>query len=122
MSLPVYVTEAIDSYRDSWSVTSAIGARSRLEAAIERYAQESSPRQRIKELEKALRMIEEFRGETNGFPMNDGALLMWAREFAHEALAGIDPTTGKPFTGAPRLILENPDTLPPFIDNPPPIG
>ena len=116
--LPDYLKSAIDEYAD-WRVDRT---RADLEAAIERYAQESSARQRVTELEKALRMIEGFRGESNGLPMHDTALLMWAREFAHEALAGIDPTTGKPFTGAPRLILENPDTLPPFIDNPPPIG
>ena len=61
MSLPDYVTKALDEYA-RWR---ADRTRAVLEAAIERYAQESSPR---------------------------------------------------------KLILENPDTLPPFIDNPPPIG
>ena len=81
MSLPDYVTKALDEYA-RWR---ADRTRAVLEAAIERYAQE--------------RAFAAASGGNNQY-----------------AYAG--------YLDGPqrKLIEENPDTLPPFIDNPPPIG
>ena len=70
--LPDYLKSAIDEYAD-WRVDRT---RADLEAAIERYAQES--------------VAADYRKR-------------WQESYG-------------------KLIEENPETFPPFIDNPPPIG
>lgn len=45
--------------------------------------------------EKSLKMIAHFEGHIGDQPMQWQDKLMWAQEFAIEALQGIDPTTGK---------------------------
>lgn len=47
----------------------------------------------IERLRATLHMIETAQVSVNGLPVNEA---MWLREFAREALSGIDPTTGRP--------------------------
>ena len=96
--LPDYVTKAINDYRDSWTHV-AQEYRDLLEAAIERYAHEKSSED----------VIAEHSGKSEH------------REWCSQG-TWLYPGDRLVVVSGPKLIEENPDTLPPFIDNPPPIG
>jgi hypothetical protein len=49
---------------------------------------------------KTLQWIESVEITVDGLPMDAGQQLNWLREGAREALAGTDPSTGKPYVGS----------------------